>query len=238
MKPSTEEIERHYFERFRELYPLPEGQITYSDKPDIILQGTRKVGIEVTNFFRQSGALPESEQRQRPLRDEMLASSQKLYLAGGGKRIEVSCGFDQANPITLGRKRKLPADLAALILALDNLHSGEIQKHLFRDHMPEVSFIYLNAMEYPDPKWRVVQSHKLGVISAEDLEVIVRGKEVKSAEYQACDSYWLLIVVDAMDAAQNQEIRVDGLRINSDIFERIIIFHTFGYIVEVKGASA
>jgi hypothetical protein len=65
---TNSDIERHYFERFRKAYPLLEGTVAYGDKPDITLTGERKIGIEVTRFYLQSGSLPESEQRQRPLR--------------------------------------------------------------------------------------------------------------------------------------------------------------------------
>jgi hypothetical protein len=48
---SNQEIERYYFDLFRSVYPLPEGQIKYGDKPDVIIEGQRKIGIEVTNLF-------------------------------------------------------------------------------------------------------------------------------------------------------------------------------------------
>jgi len=60
-------------------------------------------------------------------------------------------------------------------------------------------------------------------------------QESKSAKYESCDAYWLLVVVDGIDSAQEQEIRIDP-RINSCVFEKIIVFHTFGYIVEVDTA--
>ena len=51
-KPSTQDIERFYFEKFRDAYPLPDGQIVHGDKPDIILQtDTGTIGIEVTRFY-------------------------------------------------------------------------------------------------------------------------------------------------------------------------------------------
>ena len=36
---TNSDIERHYFERFRKAYPLPEGTVAYGDKPDITLTG-------------------------------------------------------------------------------------------------------------------------------------------------------------------------------------------------------
>ena len=65
-KPSNDRIERHYFEKFRKIYPLPDGYIAYGDKPDVIVRGSRKLGIEITNFYVLSGNLLKSEQRQAP----------------------------------------------------------------------------------------------------------------------------------------------------------------------------
>ena len=51
LKKSNKEIEQYYFEMFSRDYPLPIGTIEYGDKPDVILTGVRKIGIEITNFF-------------------------------------------------------------------------------------------------------------------------------------------------------------------------------------------
>jgi hypothetical protein len=61
-KNRNAEIEKHYFEMFRRVYPLPEGAIIYGDKPDVIIEGEKRVGIEITNFFLEDGSLSESEQ--------------------------------------------------------------------------------------------------------------------------------------------------------------------------------
>jgi hypothetical protein len=100
--------------------------------------------------------------------------------------------------------------------------------------MPEIKSLYLNSIEYADARWRIMQSHKVGIISKDTLEKIVREKEVKAAEYQACDAFWLLIVVDGMNAAQEQEIRIDTPYTRSNVFEQILVYHTFGYIVSAK----
>ena len=42
------------------------------------------------------------------------------------------------------------------------------------------------------------------------------------------------MVVDGIDAAQEQEIRIDDPQVSSDVFEKIIIFHTFGPMIEAK----
>jgi hypothetical protein len=74
------------------------------------------------------------------------------------------------------------------------------------------------------------------MMSRDRLLDIVKAKEVLSANYKPCDAYWLLVVVDFIDAAQDQEIRVDGFDpITSNIFEKVIVYKTgFGHIFEAK----
>jgi hypothetical protein len=70
-------------------------------------------------------------------------------------------------------------------------------------------------------------------MSEKALEAIVRDKEAKSTDYASRDAYWLLVVAEAMDPAQEQEIRIDGLNISSQVFEKIIVYNPlFGHVVE------
>jgi len=232
---TTREIERHFFELFRQAYALPAGAISYGDKPDVTLIGQRTIGIEITRFYLQSGCIPFSEQQQRPLRYAVVSEAQALYCRRGGKNIELTIAFDPRRPITAQRRKLLPIDLAALAKRIDNLPaSGEVERRQFRT-MAEISSVYLNMREYPDAEWRIIGSYGVGLMSQAELERIVRDKETLSVQYHQRDAYWLLVVVDPMDPAQEQEIRIDGLTIASHVFDKIIVYKpSFGHIVEVK----
>jgi len=166
----------------------------------------------------------------------VVADAHRLYLADGGKCVGFTFGFDKSNPIFPDRIKAISKDLAAVALAHDDESSGEIDSYVFRDAMPELISIYRGEKEYASPKWRIAQVHRFGRMSKDDLEAIVREKDSKASQYEACDAYWLLVVVDGFDAAQEQEIRVDGLCVSSSKFEKIIVFHTFGHFVEIATA--
>ena len=53
--------------------------------------------------------------------------------------------------------------------------------------------------------------------------------------YQPCTEYWLLLVIDFMDAAQNQEIRLPvDFRLGESAFEKVLLYKPqFGEVVEV-----
>ncbi|MBF0561418.1 MAG: hypothetical protein HQL37_05225 [Alphaproteobacteria bacterium] len=254
-KKTTREIEQHYFEQFYRAYELPKGSITYGDKPDVLFTGERTIGIEITMFYRQPGGLPGSEQRQKPLRENIVTNAQERYRKAGGKNIEITVVFDDKKPIASNKTETLITELVKFVqhidwlaqhidwlvqhidwLAqhIDWLESGQIEKILFQAIIPEVSYVYLNTQEYKDAKWRVMQSYKVENMSPNVLIDIVKDKESKSSKYKSCDDLWLLIVVDWIDPAQEQEIRIGDLKIKSDVFEKIIIYKPkFEHIEEV-----
>ncbi len=227
------DIEKSYFEMFRRDYALPEGVIEYGDKPDVILRGARTVGIEITNFFLEKGSHSGSEQVQRGVREAVVAKAQEIYRSRGAGKFELSFGFDRAVPIR--DQKSLAEKIASMAVQVQLLETGALPADIFQ-HIPELSSAYLNATEYNNARWRICQPYD-GVIMSEDkLQVIVKAKEMKSREYRACEAYWLLIVVDFIDRAQDQEIPVEDLKnTNSQVFEKIIVYKTCsGHVAETQ----
>jgi hypothetical protein len=230
-KPSNQDIEKYYFEMFRTHYPLPPGTITYKDAPDVILDGVRKIGIEITNFFLEDGSLSESEQTQKGLREKIVSSAQQTYHAENGRNFEITFGFDKANPIR--NPKTFIANIVQLAKSIEGNETGQVRKDVFKA-IPELSFVYMNTREYTDARWRVVQVYNVPVMSRDRLVEIVRSKEQRANQYEKCDAYWLLVVVDFMNFAQDQEIRIDSFdKIQTDVFEKVIVYKTlFGHVLE------
>ena len=88
-RKTNRDIERHYFEQFAKAYALPDGAPEYADKPDVMLKGARTIGVEMTNFYLQSGGSAGSEQRQRPLRQAVVTDAHKLFLDARGRKFEL-----------------------------------------------------------------------------------------------------------------------------------------------------
>jgi len=233
---STRDKEKHYFEMFRKDYPLPDGIAEYGDKPDVILRGERTVGIEITNFFLEEGTLPKSEQAQRRARDEVLFKAQRIYEMKNGRKIKLAFGFDKAVPIC--DRNKLAKKIADLATRVETRATGQLRRDLFQD-IPELSFAYLISDAAEDDRWQVIQVYSTPMMSLEQLKKIIEEKEVKSKDYRPCACYWLLVVVEFIDPAQDQEIRIDGLdTLRSEVFERVLIYRTaFGHVLETNTAA-
>lgn len=232
-KMSTQEKERYYFEMFRKDYPLPPSTIIYCDKPDVILEGEKKIGIEITNFYLEKGRLLKSEQRQRDLREAIISGAQRMYEAKNKKKIQLTIEFDKANHIR--DTRDVVCKLVALAEQIKEYKTGQIDSHVFQN-IPEVSYVYLYAEECATYRWWGVQVYSGSIMSRDNLIGIVRDKEVSSQQYKKCDSLWLLVVVDCMDRAQDQEIQIDDFeKVESDVFDKIIVYETtFSHVIEAK----
>ena len=125
--------------------------------------------------------------------------------------------------------------IVELAKRIEGMETGQIRRDIFQG-IQEISFVYLNAKECEDAKWRVVQVYNVPIMPRDRLIEIVKDKEILSKKYEKCDAYWLLVVVDFINAAQDQEIRIDSFeKIRSEIFEKIIVYKTlFGHVLEAK----
>jgi len=227
------EIERYYFEMFQKDYRLPEGIVEYGDKPDVVIRGERSIGIEITNFFLASGASPESEQVQRKARAQVVSKAQSIYQGDSNDGLELVLGFDRDVPIR--DQNELPKRIAGLARRLEGCQSGEVRRDYYPD-VPELSFVWLVEGKYEHARWRNSQVYSTPIMSLERLREIIKEKESKSRHYRTCSACWLLVVVDWIDPAQDQEVQIDGSdTIHSDVFEKVLVYKTaFGHIVETN----
>lgn len=231
--------ERRFFTEFQNAYQLPEGSISFGDKPDVTLTGEKKIGIEITNFYVNSGKTSGGkksycEQSHRELRKQViLASQEKYFESPGAKNISLTISFatDLPNP----KKTKLDERIVEFAHSLKDEPTGTV-KRKFYDSIPEITFAYLLTDGYPGRIWEEKQCRHPGCMSLDRLSEIISTKEELAKQYQPCDAFWLLIVVHFWDSAQDQEINIDiPSGIGSEIFEKIFVFKTvFNHIVEIK----
>jgi len=215
-------MERYYFELFATHYDMPAGAVVFTDKPDVIVRGERTIGIEIANLYIASGADPASEQVQCARRLQVLARAQSLHHTSGGRHIELSVDFDPKHPIR--DIEPIARQLAAIATKVDHSPIGQVNPTLFAQ-VPELRFVYHNGKEYPEAKWRSVQCHSVPSLSLGRLRELISDKTKKLSAYQPCDAYWLLLVVDFMDSAQNQTLHwPPGEALSSSSFERVLLY--------------
>lgn len=229
-RSSNQEIEEYYFQQFCLTRGISPDFIQHRDKPDIIIKiDHHTIGVEVTNFYIKDGSDRSSEQRQAPLRETIVQDAQKLYLKNNGKNIEVTFGFN-----TIKDTKGIAEQIADFVQSIDN-KTGMVAKNTFA-HIPELASVYYNATEYEDAQWRAMQVHSPPFLDQVRLKDIIKEKESKAAQYQRCDSFWLLIVIDYINFGQEQHIlQLELEKVPSSTFEKIFLYKT-GYeqIIEVQ----
>ena len=236
-QPSNQTIERYYFDLFKSHYDLPNGELVFTDKPDVIIRGSQTLGIEIANLYILSGSEASCEQVQNRRRLQTLDRAQILYRASGGRNIELRVDFDPQHPILdIENLAKKLADVAHLA---ESTVSDQVDPQLLTQ-IPQVRFLYFNTIEYVDAMWRLVQCHSIPSLSIDHLRLIVSEKKKKLQSYQKCDTYWLLLVVDMMNPAQEQSIDwPSGETIDESGFERVLIYKThFSEVVQIPQSKA
>lgn len=225
---SNQQIEEYFFEKFRLCFALPDGKVTYSDKPDVVISGTRTVGIEIANLYLVDGNNDASEQRQRSRREAVVKEAQRIHEHSGGRKIELCVNFDPMFPIS--NIKIVVNKLVAVALEVDEknriglLYPNQLatcDNHGFA----ELHRIYLSGKEHENAQWWPVHSHTVPKLSAARVRELIEKKTVKVCGYQPCDAYWLLLIVDFMDLAQDQElVWPPNERIENSPFEKVILF--------------
>ena len=229
---SNSDVERYYFEQFRCDYQIPIGNVNYTDRPDVVIDGPHRVGIEITNLYLESGDKPGSEQVQRRRRTQVLKRAQELFVAAGGPSTELSVGFDSSFPIN--EVEPVADALSRLGQQLIHQSTRRVGRDIYK-HIPQLSDVYHNGTVYPDAMWRLIQGYPVPALSVDRLQAVVHEKTAKASEYQPCDRYWLLIVVDFMDSAQDQHlVWPPGKVLQGGAYEKVLLYKPqFREVVEV-----
>lgn len=231
---TNQEIEEYFFERFRQIYPLPQGKVVYGDCPDVVIECEDKLGIELVRLYREEGSNPDSEQKQRELRESVVRRAQERYQIQGRSNYEVTFSFDKARPLKKNYRSSFERKLVDLVKSIELMNGGVISREAFNS-IPELFQVYLNKKFFLDPVWRVVTVLDVPIMSQNRLQEVIDVKEEKVENYANCDAYWLLLIIDFIDPAQDQCLPRGGFDgIKSTAFEKIIVYQTIGEVIEVK----
>lgn len=223
MRRTNREIEILCFELYRSQFSVPLGEVHYADKPDVVIEGTHRVGFEIASLYLERGANPASEQVQRPRREDVLKRAQAAHVAAGRKNFELHVAFAAGHPIT-----DVKSVSAALVRVAARIVDDQPHGFLMRSEFagtPEIADVYLNPTVYPDSRWRSSQVFSVPNLAVCMVRDIVGQKDTLLPKYAPCDEYRLLLVVDFMDPAQDQDLRwPDDEPALETAFSEVVIF--------------
>lgn len=223
MRRTNREIEILCFELYRSQFSVPVGDVQYADKPDVVIEGARRVGFEIASLYLEHGSNPASEQVQRPRREDALKRAQAAHVAAGRKNFELHVAFAAKYPIT-DVKSVSAALVSVASRIVDDQASGFLMRSEFKE-TPEIADVYLNPTVYLDSRWRTSQVFTVPGLVVSMVREIVAQKDALLFQYAPCDEYRLLLVVDFMDSAQDQELHwPDNEPAVKTAFAEVVIF--------------
>lgn len=231
VRATAHEIEYHYFEQFRRDYELPAVVVEYADAPDVRLKGDKYIGVEMARLYVKDGTDPSSEQVQTSRRDQVLSLAREIRSQEGGRSIELFVDFDPAKPIT-----DVPASARRLALLAKEIEGDPIT--LVGDlsgNAEGLRFVYHSGVEHPAMRWRSLQVFNVPNLDPSRITAMVAEKTKKASKYAPCDEYWLLLVIDFFDPAQDQEIVLpQSFRLDPNPFQRVLLYKPqFGQVMEI-----
>jgi hypothetical protein len=159
---------------------------------------------------------------QSKRRAQVIAQAQKHYRSYDNPELEFWVDFDPSIPI---RSVEDSAQRLAIIAAKNSNPGIPLSRYKPELDFPELRYLAHNGIVYSDSKWRPSQTYEIPNLNVSRVQDIIFQKTQKMTAYAKCDLYWLLLVIDFWDPAQDQALCWPiGERVEMTPFERILVF--------------
>jgi hypothetical protein len=226
--------EKSILNRFKSNFSaFPEGEIEQSDQPDFIVNGSRKIGIEITQIFQDQENLEGSILRKTETYQRLLLEDIIEVLRERKSRI---CLLD----ISLNHLNITPS-LKPKILAINC--ANEICRNIPEDaDFSNYTLTIQNEGQLPDfiydlTMWfsssltdfeYVESSGGVGMtLTNKKLQFVLNKKEKLLKTYKECDEYWLIIKEGSSLADYFPAIDVDKSQIQTS-FDQVFLIRQSG----------
>lgn len=235
------EEEKSILNRFQVNYSnFPTGTIDPTDKPDFIVYGNQKVGIEITQVFQDQdengGSFIRTMENYKRV---LLSDIVKRLKTESFPKCLVSVSFNLPS-LSNTVKPKIIADKCVDDI-LSNFRNKEIIEHFYytvenENHLPKLVECYslwfdsnLEEIDYVETAGSVGKP-----LTNIEIQYILDKKERAKADFQFCDTYWLIIKEGSFSADYFPSITVDRSILKST-FDKIFVIRQFqSEIIELK----
>lgn len=240
-----EKMEMDYFNRFMKVFShVPKGHIEKSEEPDVKIYdetGRCVLGVEITNLYLKHGSDRTSEQQQVVFREQLIFAAQEMYEKRGLPKYQLLFDFDPDFPVFWYRSdAKNQSLVKRLIDCIEDFLIVVKPEKGYRkpfDSFPELSFLHVfRKPENEKMLWEIQQSYDIPRLHPEIITRAIHEKTRRLEHYQDCDQYWLLIVIDSWEPAQDQDIpRSFSMSVEQTPFEKIFVYKIFtGEVLEIQ----
>ena len=220
--------------RFQSNYSLfPEGEIEPTEQPDFIINGCKKIGIEITQIFQdqenpKGSLIRKIETYQRHLLEDTVEALKDI----GARFCLIDIGISKQNfstslkPKILARictteiQNNIPETANFENLTLNINNEGQLPRLI--DHVTVWFSSSLSDFEYVESSGGVGM-----VLTNEKLQFILKKKEDQIKAYKKCDEYWLIIKEGSSMADYFPVIDINKSNVQTS-FDKIFLFRQSG----------
>jgi hypothetical protein len=232
-------LENSIFDKFKKSYnPFPQGKIDHIDKPDFIIHSNKKIGVEITQIFKdqesKKGSLLKSvEEITKKVSEEIIFllnknQKPKCYISVhlnenefpsqlSPKEIAEYCFSDIDKNINVNQKN--------YILEIHN--NGQLP--ILVDSYEVIFNEKVKDFEY-------IESYSTlgGVIDNSGLQYILDKKEEAKREFIKCDEYWLIIKSGEFSADYFPSIEINPKELKTSFDKIFILKYLENEVIEIK----
>lgn len=213
---ASKQAEQQAVDDLKELYAdFPEGGIQPHEEPDFLVG--KRVGIEVTEYFRPEATEGTSPQAQEALQYRVAEAAESVWRARGYPPCVVNVIFRRHSRLGKRNVQEIAEEL--VILAAQSVTTG---RALRSEQLPD-DVESLTVYEYKQLAWLVTGALFPPMVDEAELRRIIDKKETKLPQYRkAAPENWLLIVVSGGRRSSLSELPESFTPIDS-AFERVIL---------------
>lgn len=232
-------LEKSIFDKFEKSYnSFPQGKVEHIDKPDFIIHSHKKIGVEITQIFKDQeslkGSLSKSfEEITRKVSEEiigLLSENQKpkCYISIHLNENEFP---PQLNPKDIAKFcfidiiKNINADKKNYLIEITN--NGQL---------PNLVDSYEVIFNEKVKDFQYLESYSTlgGIIDNSKLQYILDKKEEAKKEFIKCDKYWLLIKSGEYSADYFPSIQISPNNLKTSFDKIFILKYLENEITEVK----
>lgn len=231
-------IEDSIFKKFKKSYnKFPQGKIEHIDKPDFIIHGDKKIGIEITQIFKdqelEKGSLLKSvEEITKKVSEEIIHLLRKKKKPNCYITIHLNKNYfpPQLNPKEIARNcfndidKKMNTRRKNYILEINN--DGQL---------PNIVESYDIIFDEKIKDFEYIESASTvgGIINNNKLQFILDKKEDAKKEFIKCDKYWLVIKSGEFSADYFPSIQIIPGELKTSFDKIFILKYLENEIIEV-----
>lgn len=233
-------IENSIFNKFRKSYEkFPSGKIKHIDKPDFIIYGDKKVGVEITQIFKddqesEKGSLLKSvEEFRKKVSEETLSllrekQSPKCWLE---IHLNVSEFPTQKSPKETAQV--LYKDINKNIRAEKKDYILEVENN---SELPSIVDSYEVIFNQKIKEYEYIESGSVigGIIDNKRIQFILDKKEVAKENFLNCDEYWLVIKSGEFIADYFPAMQINSEELNTTFNKVFILKYLENETIEIK----